>query len=279
MNIHSFSGPDLTRVSRAAAAVLGDDVAIVQTRISKRGGERHVEVIAVAGQEIERFRRRLEPGVLPVVSRGHAGGAERPVVVAVVGPTGAGKTTTVAKLALSPHAFGGRGVGLLSLDTFRVGALEQIQTYADIAGLPLEVVYRTREVGGALERLSTCEVVLVDTPGRGPRASADELEWREVLQALRPDEVHLVLPATLRTGVAEAMCDAYTTAGVTHLLLSKLDEVPGELGVMELAARLAKRARWVADGQSVPADLRVAVPRLLDSLGRRAVDQPEPAVA
>jgi flagellar biosynthesis protein FlhF len=279
MKLHTFSGPDLTSVYRTAAAALGDDVAIVHTRMPRHGGERYVEVVAVSGQEIDRFRTRLDPGPLPVSLRRQAGATGRPFVIALVGPTGAGKTTTAVKLALSPHAFGGCRVGLLTLDTFRVGALEQIQTYADVAGMPLEVVYRTGEVEPALERLADRDVVIVDTPGRGPRAAEEEIEWRQVLAALRADEVHLVLPATVRTDVAEAMCDAYEPAGVSHSLLTKLDEVPGETGVIELARRLTLRSRWVADGQSVPADLKIAVPRLLDTLGRAGSGRSEAAVA
>jgi flagellar biosynthesis protein FlhF len=270
MKLQTFSGADLSDVIRAATAALGEDVAIVDTRTTTRSGERRVQVLAVRGEDVERFRTRLEPGPFPQPARSSDGSASRPLRLALVGPTGAGKTTTAVKLALSPSAFGARKVGLLTLDTFRVGALEQIQTYADVGGLPLEVVYRAREVESALARLAHCDVVLIDTPGRGPRATAEEDEWRDVLRTLKPDEVHLVLPATLRTDVAESMCDAYQHAGVTHMLLSKLDEVPFESGVVELASRLGLRSRWVTDGQAVPTDLRIAVPRLLDSLGRSA---------
>jgi flagellar biosynthesis protein FlhF len=263
-----FSGSDLADVIRATTAALGEDAAIIHTRTLRGPAGRRVEVLAVRGEEVERFRKRLEPGALPTLPARSDGSPLRPLRVALVGPTGAGKTTTAVKLALSPSAFGSRAVGLLTLDTFRVGALEQIQTYADVAGLPLEVVYRAREIAGAMERLAHCEVVLIDTPGRGPRAASEESEWREILRSIRPDEVHLVLPATLRVDVAESMCDAYEHAGVTHLLLTKLDEVPGETGVVELAGRMGLRSRWVADGQEVPADLRVAIPRLLDSIGR-----------
>jgi flagellar biosynthesis protein FlhF len=264
-----FMGPDLNHVFRAATAAMGEDVAVVNTRMMRRGTQRWAEIVAVRGEEVERFRAELDPGALPVrPPEGDGVRPVRPLVVALVGPTGAGKTTTAAKLALSAHAFGDRRAALLTLDTFRVGAVEQIQTYADVAGLELEVVYRAQEVEAAMARLLAADVVIVDTPGRGPKAAAEEAEWRETLAAIAPDEVHLVLPATLRFDVADHLCDAYAAAGVTHLLLTKLDELPQESAAVPLASRIGMPARWATDGQDVPSDLRHAVPRLLDSLGR-----------
>src|SRR5690606_25865798 len=91
-------------------------------------------------------------------------------------------------------------------------------------------------------------------------------EWRTLLQRIGPDEVHLVLPAGSRTDVALATRDAYVACGTTHLLLTKLDEVPGEDGVAELADALNLPARWVATGQDVAADLEPAAQRLIASL-------------
>jgi flagellar biosynthesis protein FlhF len=239
---------------------------IVRTRVVRDGaGASQVEIVAATADAIARFRSRFAPPA-PTLPQAHGGrGRSGPFVIALVGPTGAGKTTTAAKLAVHPDAFGGRRVGLLTLDTYRVGALEQITTYADVARLPLEVVYDAREATGALGRLLDCDVVIVDTPGRGPRDRAAAGEWRALLAAIAPDEVHLVLPAALRADVAAATRDAFASCGTTHLLLAKLDEVPGERGVAELAAELALPGRWVTDGQDVPTDLRPAAQRLLAS--------------
>jgi flagellar biosynthesis protein FlhF len=181
-----------------------------------------------------------------------------------VGPTGAGKTTTAIKLAVHPDMLGtAPHVGFITLDTYRAGAVAQLETYAQVAGIPLEVVYEAADVAPALARLADCDVVIVDTPGRGPKEDGDG-EWRAVLDALAPDEVHLVMPATMRADVAEAVRD---TVGASHLVITKLDEVPGESGVTELAARIDLPVRWVADGQAIPADLAAGVPRLIHALG------------
>ena len=261
-----LKGPDLTRLLAQARALRGDDVVVLSTRRVRAGASLVYELAIGDAAEVERFRAALEPGPLLAAPAPAAGTARRPRILALVGPTGAGKTTTAAKLALHPRAFGGARVALLTLDTYRVAALEQIQTYADIAGLPLEVVYEPAEVVGALGRLSGRDVVIVDTPGRSPRRTEAD-EWPALLRALGPDEVHLVLPAGVRGDVAAACAESFRGCRPTHLLLTKLDEVPGETGIAELAADLGLPARWVTDGQDVPADLRVASPRILASLG------------
>ncbi len=260
MRLETFRGPDLGSVTARATAVLGDDALVLRTRVLREGDGTVVEVTAAAAREVEWLRRQLEPGPLP------ARGSGRPYVVALVGPTGAGKTTTLAKLATHAGAFGRKRVGLLTLDTYRAGALEQLGTYAEIAGLPLEAVYDAREVPDALKRLRTCDVVLVDTPGRSPRSRELNEGWRGILAAVAPDETHLVVPATVRTDVAMAVRDAFDAFGATHLLLTKLDEVPGETGVAELAMAMELPARWAADGQEIPEDLRPAGPRIVASL-------------
>jgi flagellar biosynthesis protein FlhF len=219
--------------------------------------------VAARPDDIDRLRRRLSPAAPKFpVTRG-----ARPLVVALVGPTGAGTTTTAAKLALSPEAFGARRVGLLTLDTYRVGGLDEMQTYADIAALPLEVVYDEREVAGAMKRLERCDVVIVDTPGRSPRAGANNARWQGILAALAPDEVHLVVPATMRADLAGALRAALGRTPPTHLVLSKVDEVPEDGGLAALASRIDLPMRWIADGQTVPDDVRSARPRILASLG------------
>ena len=267
MRLETFRGADRKQVFAAARAALGEDVMVVRTRVYPDGHRQVMEIVATTIEEVDGFRRRLEPEPIPLHGRRARRGAGRSLMVALVGPTGAGKTTTAAKLAVHPKAFGERRVGLLTLDTYRVGALEQLTTLAEIAGLPLEVVYHPRETAAALERLSACDVVLIDTPGRSPRAETANQEWSGVLDEIEPDEVHLVLPATLRNDIAVSVRDAFRAQSVSHLLLTKLDEVPGESGVADLAMELDLPARWITDGQEIPTDLRAATPRILASLG------------
>lgn len=264
MLLETFRGRDLSRVLARVRAAYGDDAILVRNRRVRKGDGWIVEVVATSGEELEAFRRRIEREPLRVA--GTARARRGPHVVALVGSPGAGKTTTIAKLALHPAAFGGRRVGLITLDTYRVAALEQLAVYAEIMDVPLEVVYGAAEVGPALERLRDCDVILVDTPGRSPNAPAGDQSWRTLLERIGPDEVHVVIPASTRVDVALAVRDAFAPCGITHALLTKVDEVPGEEGVIGLAEVLNLPARWVSTGQDVPTDLHPAAQRLLSSL-------------
>jgi len=266
MRFESFHGTDLRRVFDEAREALGDDAIIIRSHMSRDSGHQRVEVIAARAGDVERLRKQLSPDA-PVLQKVVGGrGQFGPYVVALVGPTGAGKTTTAAKLALHPEAFGDKRVGLLTLDTFRVGAIEQMQAFAEIAEMKLEVVYDEREAIGALKRLDDCDVVIVDTPGRGPRSREDSARWQALLKPLSPDEIHLVVPATIRTDVAIALRDAYAPVNPTHMIISKADEAPEDGGLAALAASLDLPSRWMTDGQAIPDDLRTAR-RILTTLG------------
>ena len=130
--------------------------------------------------------------------------AGQPTVVAFVGPTGVGKTTTLAKLAAHFHLGESRRVGLITVDTFRVAAVEQLRSYAQIMELPLEVVAAANEIPAAIERLSDCELILVDTAGRSPRDDAGLCELRGVLAAAQPDETLLVMSCAAGEGHRDA---------------------------------------------------------------------------
>jgi flagellar biosynthesis protein FlhF len=260
MHPQTFIARDIPSAFAAARRALGEDVMMLRSETRREGGAWVAEVVAAPAAEVELFRRRLEAAPLPV-TRG-----PRPFTVALVGPTGAGKTTTLAKLALHASAFGRRRVGVVTLDTYRAGAVEQLGTFTDIAGIPLEVVYHRDEAPGVLRRLDGCDVVLVDTPGRGPRQGDFAGEMAAILEVLRPTEVHLTLPAGIRPDLVEHAADS-AVARPTHLLVTKLDEVPGDAGLAEIAGLLGLPVRWATDGQEVPADIRPAAARILASLG------------
>ena len=274
--LERFRGADLSSVSRRARLSFGDDVMLLHTRQVRDGGVPMVEVMAASATALDRVRARLEAKPFPPSFRKPDG---RPYCIALVGPTGAGKTTTAAKLAIKAGAFGNARVGLITIDTYRVGGMEQLSTYAELAGVPFEVVYDESEIASTLKRLSMCDVVIIDTPGRSPAATELTERWRSLLDAFNPDEVHLVVPATLRADLALHAARAYNRTrlhvGSTHLLLTKLDEVPRDTGVSDLALSMELPARWIADGQDVPADLRPGAARILRSYGLSADAEPD----
>ena len=272
-----FRGADLARVADRARRTLGDDVMILHTRTVRDGGVPMVEVLAAPSTAIDRVRAQLEPLPFPTNMRKADG---RPYCIALVGPTGAGKTTTAAKLAVRRGMFGAARPGLLTIDTYRVGGMEQLATYAELAEVPFEVVYDAREVDAAMKRLSsTCDVIIIDTPGRSPASAELTERWRSLLDAFDPDEVHLVIPASLRADLAVDIGRAYRATrhhcGATHLILSKVDEVPRESGISDLALSLEMPTRWITDGQDVPGDLKPGMPRLLRAWGLSADAEPD----
>ncbi len=274
--LERFRGADLSHVSERARRSMGDDVMILHTRTIRDGGVPMVEVLAAQSSVIDRVRAHLEPTPFPNGMRNADG---TPYRIALVGPTGAGKTTTAAKLAVRRGMFGAARPGLLTIDTYRVGGMEQLATYAELADVPFEVVYEAKEVEAAMRRLSHCDVVIIDTPGRSPASAALTERWRSLLDALTPNEVHLVLPATLRADLAIDVGRGYAPTrqhrGATHVLLSKIDEVPRETGIADLALSVDLPTRWVTDGQDVPADLKPGVVRILRAFGLTADAEPD----
>jgi flagellar biosynthesis protein FlhF len=253
-----FTGPHLPTLLARARTTLGSDALLVAVRPAPEG--RDLQVVAASAEELvtgSPASIRRPPGR---ARHDLAAGPRQQLVIALVGPTGAGKTTTIAKLANHPEAFGRRSVGLLCLDTYRVGAVEQSRIYADLSGLPLEVAHEPRDLDAAVRRLRHCDVVLVDTAGRGPRSAADNDATRRFLQQLRPTETHLVLPAGLQPGLARRLVAEYSGRSVSHVLPTKLDEYPDDLTPFQLADEAGLAARWFTNGQDVPYDLRPAGP-------------------
>lgn len=173
--------------------------------------------------------------------------------VMLVGPTGAGKTTTIAKLAANAALVESKRVKLITLDNFRVGGVEQIRTFADLIGVPLEVVDDVSQLADALDE--SYDLVLIDTAGRTPRETAPVVELAEALASLPPIEVHVVIPAATSAQAIDSLVARYRRLEPARLLFTKLDEVDevGELTRAPLRTQLP--ITWVTTGQAVPEDL------------------------
>ena len=179
-------------------------------------------------------------------------------VVALVGPTGVGKTTTIAKLAANYRLRERRRVGLVTVDTYRIAAVEQLRSYADIIDLPMEVAATPRDMRAAIDRLSGQELILIDTAGRSPRDEAKIQELKCLLAECRADEVHLVL-ASVSGGIClEKTAEQFFSVAVTSLLLTKLDEAGGLGGLLSLLRRSRLPLSYLTHGQNVPDDIEAA---------------------
>jgi len=181
-----------------------------------------------------------------------------PRVLALVGPTGVGKTTTVAKLAARFALKDGARVGLITLDTFRIAAVEQLKTYAKIMGVPIRVALDAAGFRAAVEDLADRELILVDTAGQSPR---DEAALAELLGLFPPEvpvEVHLVLSVTTRARDLEKILKHYADLKASRLVLTKLDETEchGPLLGLPVVSRLP--LSFLTTGQNVPDDIEEA---------------------
>jgi len=191
---------------------------------------------------------------------------DRPLTIALIGPTGVGKTTTLAKLAASFKLRHNRKVGLVTCDTYRIAAVEQLRTYAGIIGLPLEVALTPDEMSRAVGRLADCDVVLIDTAGRGPNDSGRLRELRQVLAAADPHEVHLVLSSTASERVLLREADAFADIGADRIVLTKLDEAVSFGVLINVMQSVGKALSFITTGQEVPDHIEAGRPRRLAEL-------------
>lgn len=187
-------------------------------------------------------------------------------VVALIGPTGVGKTTTLAKLAAGFHFDQGTSVGFLTLDTFRLGAVDQLQKYADLLGAPCEVVSAPDQMRSAIERLNHCQLILIDTAGRSPRDSAQLDTLSDFLRQAEPTQTHLVLSAASSQSHAQMAFDQFAALEPTHLLLTKLDESTCLGSWYRLLTSGTWPLSYLTTGQHVPEDILVANRRRVASL-------------
>jgi flagellar biosynthesis protein FlhF len=187
-------------------------------------------------------------------------------VVALVGPTGVGKTTTAAKLAARFKLQQGLRVGLLTVDTYRIAAVEQLKTYADIIDLPLAVGRDPESARRAIDELGAVDLVLVDTAGRSPKDQPKIHELGELLAEVRPDEVHLVLSASTSQRSLRAAADQFAPARPDRLILTKLDEAESLGGLAAILGRADRPVSYLTTGQSVPDDIEEADRRRLARL-------------
>ncbi|QDU55332.1 flagellar biosynthesis protein FlhF [Aeoliella mucimassa] len=179
-------------------------------------------------------------------------------LVALVGPTGVGKTTTVAKLAANYRLREKKRVGLITVDTYRVAAVEQLRTYADIIDLPMEVVATPREMREAVARMTELDLVLLDTAGRSPRDEVQIQELKSMLGEAQADEVHLVLSSTAATRSLITTAERFSMVGATSLLLTKLDEATSLGHLLALLRQCPLPISYLTNGQNVPDDIAIA---------------------
>lgn len=185
---------------------------------------------------------------------------DAPLVVAMVGPTGAGKTTTIAKLASYCSIYKENMVSVITADTYRIAAIEQIRAFAEIVDIGLQVIFSPEEAYDALEACENDDIVFVDTAGRSQRNKEHMRDLEEFLEALKPDETHLVLSATTKDSDLRDTIKRYKELKINRLLFTKLDETAKLGNVFNTVSGEGIPVSYLTVGQSVPEDIELAQP-------------------
>jgi flagellar biosynthesis protein FlhF len=193
-------------------------------------------------------------------------------VVALVGPTGVGKTTTIAKLAAIHKLLHHQNVGLITADTYRIGAIEQLRTFAGIADIPMQVVYKPTEIPEALKTFRKKDIVFIDTVGRSQHAKKELAELRRYLDAAAPDEIHLVLNASSGRNTLLDVVERFKTFKPNRLLVTKIDEALSLGGLLSVVKKYDLPISYLTTGQVVPDDITAVEPiRLAGMINNGAV--------
>ncbi|WP_440118842.1 flagellar biosynthesis protein FlhF [Paenibacillus sp. QZ-Y1] len=216
----------------------------VQTQLSEKELT-EAEVHQAVEMEISHFlEKRIDGGILPTTR-----------IVYVAGPTGVGKTTTIAKLAAEQMFNKQRKVGFITSDTYRISAVEQLRTYASILNVPLEVVQSPSDTQRAISRLEECDLIFMDTAGRNYRNELLVSELQSLLAPVENSETFLVMSMTSKSADMVQITEHFSKYGLDKVIFTKIDET-GSCGPMfNLLHRFPLKLAYVANGQNVPDDL------------------------
>lgn len=185
---------------------------------------------------------------------------KKPKVVFFIGPTGVGKTTTIAKVASAMKMDHDKKVAFLTADTYRIAATEQLRTYANILDAPLTIIYSPKEMNDAIERVKAYDLVLVDTAGFSHKSDAQREDTRTLIESLDPKyerEIYLVLSATTKYKDLLEIVDIYHEMTAYKLLFTKLDETSTYGNLLNIKLYSGADISYVTTGQNVPDDIEV----------------------
>ena len=230
--------PDIARmITDTAASKLGAD-----TGVNDMAAQLQALISALLGKP-----ETIRPGV-----------PGKPTVVIFVGPTGVGKTTTLAKIAANYLLNQKKSIGLITADTYRIAAVEQLKTYAEILGIPVSVAYTATEIRDAVNQHSDKDIVLIDTAGRSHRNKAQFEELKALIAASGADEVYLVLSATTSDRNCREILGSYEFLTNYKLIFTKIDEAPVQGIILNVRYLTGKSLSYITTGQSVPDDIETA---------------------
>lgn len=225
-----------------------------QTASSEYGVSKEQLAEAVFNNLNNAVRNKCKPLTFPKNRR------TAPKVFAIVGPTGVGKTTTIAKLAAMYGLMEKKKVAFVTVDTYRIAAVEQLKTIADIMNFPVTVVYSLNELEQYLMDLGDTDIVFIDTAGRSHKNDLQIEELKNYLEIARPDEVFLALSSAGKYEDSLEILNVYKELNITRLIFTKLDETSFYGSIFNILYKTKFPLTYLTTGQNIPDDIETANP-------------------
>lgn len=232
---------------------------VMQRLYQSLHGEALNDVVTMEKQLVSILGRMLRTMVPSVVNK------HGPLIEVFVGPTGVGKTTTLAKLAMRRDLFGAKTAAIVSADNYRLAATEQLKIFAGLIDVPLSVVYSPDEIRHAIEEHRDKDLILIDTAGRSQSDAEQFSAMKDLMHGAEPDDVHLVLSATAKTSDLLSAFRRYQGLPVTRIVFTKLDETTSLGTLFNFAVKAGEPISFISFGQNIPEDIR---PATSDELSR-----------
>lgn len=179
----------------------------------------------------------------------------KPQIISLIGPTGAGKTTTIMKMAVNPEIFGQKKVAIITIDNYRMGASEPLKTFSKITSIPVKMLRRFESISYEIERLKNRDVILIDTPGRSPLFTNYISELQTQLCINRPIEFLLVLSATSDVDDLNLSSRLYRTFKPQGVIVTKVDETNRPGKIISMMCKIGLPLSFIGHGQSIPDDI------------------------
>jgi flagellar biosynthesis protein FlhF len=176
-------------------------------------------------------------------------------VIALVGPTGVGKTTTIAKLALIAKIIHKLDVGLISIDTYRLGAIDQLKSFADVSHTDFLVAYEPSEMPALMKKFAKKDIVFIDTVGRNHKNDAQLQSNLDFLSSVKVDETFLVLSATSSTRNLIEIAKKFKMFNYSAFIMSKIDEAVVHGNIINLSTKTGNPIAFLTNGQTIPDDI------------------------
>jgi flagellar biosynthesis protein FlhF len=191
---------------------------------------------------------------------------QRPKVISLIGPTGVGKTTCIAKLAVISKILHNLDIGLLSLDTYRLGAIDQLKIFSEVSNIDLRVAYSPADIPSIINEFKKKDLVFIDTAGRSQNNTDLLKESKKFLQNAKVDEIYLVLSTTSTTKNMLDVAEKFKVINYSGIVLTKLDEAVSFGNILNLVSNISIPIKYLTNGQVIPDDIIAADPEFIANM-------------